>query len=378
MKKKIFSFFVFILVISNFIFALPGFSSYLKDVSGDYVYYRDYSFVRESYVGFLMYDEGTYAARYFAPKTENAPAKEVKILFTVNTGKNFMELTGEKIISAREADDAEIVNYLHDMIYELNGRRIKAGDVNPTNVVFSDDELFLRQGKIVNDEFMQFGGDVKVVYDFVVPLFNIKAVYDYSGNAKFEVLTVGRLTSSDDKSFDNFEGFEALENFGKDVKNKKKSETAKKIKVSKKDIVVNKTEDGQVIVLDSSWSRSMDNLWMRENDAVISAIKVSKDFGSDYETQADYGFMLKQFLINLSAGVYRDWKSLFVDFDDEDMKIQSLVYQPGKVTRNFIKIESEDESEDCAIMTLSVYENVYKKNSKYFNEILDSYSGFDD
>lgn len=378
MKKKIFSFFVFILVISNFIFALPGFSSYLKDVSGDYVYYRDYSFVRESYVGFLMYDEGTYAARYFAPKTENAPAKEVKILFTVNTGKNFMELTGEKIISAREADDAEIVNYLHDMIYELNGRRIKAGDVNPTNVVFSDDELFLRQGKIVNDEFMQFGGDVKVVYDFVVPLFNIKAVYDYSGNAKFEVLTVGRLTSSDDKSFDNFEGFEALENFGKDVKNKKKSETAKKIKVSKKDIVVNKTEDGQVIALDSSWSRSMDNLWMRENDAVISAIKVSKDFGSDYETQADYGFMLKQFLINLSAGVYRDWKSLFVDFDDEDMKIQSLVYQPGKVTRNFIKIESEDESEDCAIMTLSVYENVYKKNSKYFNEILDSYSGFDD
>ena len=30
------------------------------------------------------------------------------------------------------------------------------------------------------------------------------------------------------------------------------------------------------------------------------------------------------------------------------------------------------------IMTLSVFENVYKKNSKYFNEILDSYSGFAD
>ena len=25
-----------------------------------------------------------------------------------------------------------------------------------------------------------------------------------------------------------------------------------------------------------------------------------------------------------------------------------------------------------------IFENVYKKNSKYFNEILDSYSGFDD
>lgn len=376
MKKKIFSLFIFVFIISNFIFALPGFKPYLKDVSGDFVFYKDYTFKRESYVGFLMYDEGTYCARYFAPKNEEKPAKEVKILFTVNTDKDFMELTGEKIISGRQADDTEVINYLHDMIYELNARRIKAGSVAPKDVDFSDDDVpFLRQGKIVADEFMQFGGDVKVVYDYVVPLFNVKAVYDYSGDAKFEVATIGRLTSSDDNSFDDFAGFTELENFGKDKK--KKSVAAKKIKVSKKDVVINKTEDGQVIALDSGWARSMDNLWMRGNDAVISAIKVSKDFGAENELQADLGFMLKQFLINAS-GVYRDWKSLFVDFDDEDIKFQSLVYQPGKVTRNFIIIESEDEADDCAIMTLSVFENVYKKNSKYFNEILDSYSGFAD
>lgn len=376
MKKKIFSSFIFVFIISNFIFALPGFKPYLKDVSGDFVFYKDYTFKRESYVGFLMYDEGTYCARYFAPKNEEKPAKEVKILFTVNTDKDFMELTGEKIISGREADDTEVINYLHDMIYELNARRIKAGSVAPKDVDFSDDDVpFLRQGKIVADEFMQFGGDVKVVYDYVVPLFNVKAVYDYSGDAKFEVATIGRLTSSDDNSFDDFAGFAELENFGKDAK--KKSVAAKKIKVSKKDVVINETEDGQVIALDSGWSRSMDNLWMRGNDAVISAIKVSKDFGTENESHATYGFMLKQFLINAS-GVYRDWKSLFVDFDDEDIKFQSLVYQPGKVTRNFIIIESEAEADDCAIMTLSVFENVYKKNSKYFNEILDSYSGFAD
>lgn len=376
MKKKIFSSFIFVFIISNFIFALPGFKPYLKDVSGDFVFYKDYTFKRESYVGFLMYDEGTYCARYFAPKNEEKPAKEVKILFTVNTDKDFMELTGEKIISGRQADDTEVINYLHDMIYELNARRIKAGSVAPKDVNFFDDDVpFLRQGKIVADEFMQFGGDVKVVYDYVVPLFNVKAVYDYSGDAKFEVATIGRLTSSNDNSFDDFTGFAELENFGNDAK--KKSDVAKKIKVSKKDVVINKTEDGQVIALDSGWARSMDNLWLRGNDAVISAIKVSKDFGAENELQADLGFMLKQFLINAS-GVYRDWKSLFVDFDDEDIKFQSLVYQPGKVTRNFVLIESEDESDDCAIMTLSVFENVYKKNSKYFNEILDSYSGFAD
>ena len=153
MKKKIFSLFIFVFIISNFIFALPGFKPYLKDVSGDFVFYKDYTFKRESYVGFLMYDEGTYCARYFAPKNEEKPAKEVKILFTVNTDKDFMELTGEKIISGRQADDTEVINYLHDMIYELNARRIKAGSVTPKDVDFSDDDVpFLRQGKIVADE----------------------------------------------------------------------------------------------------------------------------------------------------------------------------------------------------------------------------------
>ena len=40
--------------------AFPGIQSYLKDESGQYVYYRDYTFPYEAYVGFLHYDEGTY------------------------------------------------------------------------------------------------------------------------------------------------------------------------------------------------------------------------------------------------------------------------------------------------------------------------------
>ena len=366
MKKKIFSFFVFILVISNFIFALPGFSSYLKDVSGDYVYYRDYSFVRESYVGFLMYDEGTYAARYFAPKTENAPAKEVKILFTVNTGKNFMELTGEKIISAREADDAEIVNYLHDMIYELNGRRIKAGDVNPTNVVFSDDELFLRQGKIVNDEFMQFGGDVKVVYDFVVPLFNVKAVYDYSGCEQFEVVTIGRLSSSEDKSFDGFVGFN--EGLWKNQKSK-----VKKYKAC--EAVEYKTADGQKLLLDSAWNNPMESLWMRGDDAVAF---IGSYFGDE---NIDLAFFVREMLLN-PVGIYSNWKSLFVKFDNKafdkakSFEMTFAIEQNNKLNRNFKVVSCDSASEKYSFFVMSVYEDAYKKNSKYYNEIVKSYSDY--
>jgi len=56
------------------LFALP-------DASGEYVYYRDSSFNRESYIGFLYYDDSTYEARYYAPPTESLAEKNIDMLF---------------------------------------------------------------------------------------------------------------------------------------------------------------------------------------------------------------------------------------------------------------------------------------------------------
>ena len=54
--KKIFLF-CSIFFVTNFVFAVPGVESFIPDSSGEYVYYRDYSFERESYVGVLYYDD---------------------------------------------------------------------------------------------------------------------------------------------------------------------------------------------------------------------------------------------------------------------------------------------------------------------------------
>ena len=62
MKKIFLSITTFLLALS--LFALPGITSKINDQSGQFVYYKDSSFARESYFGILIYDEGTYGVRY--------------------------------------------------------------------------------------------------------------------------------------------------------------------------------------------------------------------------------------------------------------------------------------------------------------------------
>ena len=107
------------------LFALPGVQKTVPDASGEYVYYRDFSFNRESYVGFLYYDDSTYEARYYAPATETLPAKNIDLLFSAAQKNGRLEMTGERFVVPPQQDDVAIVNYIHDLVYELSGRRAK-------------------------------------------------------------------------------------------------------------------------------------------------------------------------------------------------------------------------------------------------------------
>ena len=69
MKKVLSSLFSFILCAG--LFAMPVFSSYLPDTSGEYVYYQDKTFERESYIGIIYYDDETFGIRYYSPKSES-------------------------------------------------------------------------------------------------------------------------------------------------------------------------------------------------------------------------------------------------------------------------------------------------------------------
>ena len=55
---------------------------------------------------------------------------------------------------------------------------------------------------------MQFGGKVVVEYDYLIPLFNVKRIAKGSDmSILFDVVSVGKLASSNDSAFSNFSGF---------------------------------------------------------------------------------------------------------------------------------------------------------------------------
>ena len=79
---------------SVFAYSLPGMIQYIPDNSGEYVYYSDKSFTRQSIVGFLYYDDSTYAVRYYAPadSKNKLMAKDITLYFSVDPEANHLEL----------------------------------------------------------------------------------------------------------------------------------------------------------------------------------------------------------------------------------------------------------------------------------------------
>ena len=57
--KKIFLSILLIFILCVSVFSLPGYKENLPTESGEYVFYRDFTFAQETYLGFLYYDEGT-------------------------------------------------------------------------------------------------------------------------------------------------------------------------------------------------------------------------------------------------------------------------------------------------------------------------------
>ncbi|QTQ14942.1 hypothetical protein HRQ91_10990 [Treponema parvum] len=347
--------------------ALPGIDPYIPDVSGEYVYYRDNTFSRKSYIGFLYYDEATYAARYYAPgdREKQLPEKSVGILFSVDPLSDHMEMTGERFLDTITPDDTDIVNYLHDMVYEFNARRQKAGNISPAEVAL--EKNFSEQGAVVKDDFMQFGGYVSMLYDYAVPLFNLKRISASNGEVLLEAVTAGRLVSSEDNSFYDFTGFpEVL----KDSSDKQKLS----VPAEKKKYTVNISDTVQEITLDSLWTQSSGNVWALGDDAVLSVnvIFIPEDIK---ETFSD---VLQRNMILSAQNSYSAWEKL--DFSASSssrtrMSLSSYYYQnkTGVVLRDF-KIITKISEDKFGYVSMTVFDDSYVKNRAYFNQTLKTYT----
>ena len=352
--------FVYVTLLFSTLFALPGFTPYLPDNSGDYVYYRDNSFERESYIGFLGYDDSTYQLRYYAPadKKDYLPEKNIQILFTINPDKPYLEMTGERIISAilPGTEDTEIVNYLHDMFYEFSARRIKADPVTPEEEGYKTVEGFWNNGSHVKQEFGQFGGNVTVVFDVLVPLFNIKKIVDPEG---FEILTLetfGTLNSSTDYSFDDFKGIDIRAGNAGTVQQINSAAAEKEYDL-----------DGKKIVLDENWTQSMQNLWLLGDAALMSAASIPMN--QAMKDRFDW-FVIRR-LIMSSPDTYVDAPSISIRTDKNGYTILSNICQPK--TQNSVKnykILARNKSGSFDMLLLTAFQKDFTANRKYFENLI--------
>lgn len=341
--------------------ALPGVTRQLEDASGEYVFYRDATFEREAYVGFVFYDDSTYGARFYAPAVANkkAPraAKDIQLYVTVDATQPHLELTGERIASAVTAEDTDLVNYLHDLLYELTARRQKAGEVSSTVSVTQD--------------FEQFGGDVALDFNALVPIFNLQTIRSIDGTVLFQVVTTGILSASDadgstDSSFTDFTGFPM-----------RLQDKAHTFKPSKKTTAIPfsyATDSGatQSVTLDAQWTQFADNMFFLEKNAALltfDTVPATDDGALDVP-------QLTRALIRTTRSSYTDWTKLSITKDGNRTYIRFPVYDKNSNTlMQSCKLIDELADGGVAFLILTVYDSAYTaKNRAYFNAVLDSYT----
>lgn len=348
MKKFLLCFLVLIFCISNCIFAIPGIKDRIPTESGQYVFYKDNTFPQETYVGFLFYDDYTFGLRYFSPEALTG-SKNIEVLVSLNSEKNAIELSGEKIITQVTNDDVDTMNYLHVLMYELGGMRKKINDKNLSKTVS------------VKEDFYQFGGDVTMTYESFIPVFNLKEIKDSKGKVLFELVKTGVLYDSTDTSFSDFAGLPKSQSenaISYDINTK-----AKKTKYKIADIQLK---------LDAQWSQVSENV-LALGDAALLIV----DTIEFAELAEDLPFTAEEYLTRLFS--FTDSQTVS-DFSQMKTTSSRKYFRMDSVSTN---TETNETIRDCkyllkkndttfVMVALTTFDSVYKANSKYFEKILSS------
>ena len=358
MKKitKLLSISIFMLF-SSFAFAIPWITDFLPTNSGSYVYYQDFTYPSETYIGFLLYDANTYALRYVSPKAQNS-AKSICLYVTVDPNKNGIELTGEHIEGEISQNDVETLNYLHDLLYELASRRKEQNGKNFSNSVKSI------------ENFSQFGGEVIMKYSAFVPFFNLVEISASQNNEVFtpennqtekkllSLAYIGSLVNENDTSFTDFNG---LPNFP--------SVQANQSEKIKSPLFKQKQDLGNFsFKIDKNWLSLSENTWSLGEKSILNTFSIQ--FADATVGQSDF----------VMSVMLCPEKNIFPNFSQLETKrgenflhfsLPTFSTETGKIVRNLTGLFNLNEKE-IQVVSITVDEVVYQTNRKYFDAILNS------
>lgn len=346
-------------------FAMPGFTSYFEDTNGSFVYYRDYTFARESYIGLLKYSDTQYAIRYYAPEDteQKLTDKVIEIIFSINPDKPYIELSGEiastKISNSQE--DIDILNYLHDIIYEFSSRRIKAGDVSPNNKEYVLNKDYRTNGLKVTQTYEQFGGNVIINFDCLIPFFNIKSIESSNGKKLFDCVAIGIINNQNDTCFNDFIPYSKVKTLeGTALVDEK----AKSLKVSSKN---------NTITLDEKWTKISDDVYyyeLGEAFAILGNLQTDQTNSSDY-TNTILSFI--KTLITSRTDVYYYLPDFNYSFTTTKTQFDVKAYSPKDNYKSHQFYIVSKKKNDICFFNLVVSEKNYTEYKNYYNKIIKSY-----
>lgn len=375
MKKNSLGLIVLLLGVVR-LFSLSPQAHFLPTESGTYVYYRDYSFETETYIGFLYYDDNTYGLRFVSlnpPPSSNEqntqPYSTVEVLISVDEKDGQLEMSGERIIGEVTSEDASKLNYLHDLLYLLYAKRsiIKSSDFT------RPEHSFLSSAISQNETIPLFGGDVTILYDFVIPIFNVESICALDTKKQlFVAIATGKLHASDDTAFSNFFGFPASDDIGKtNVQNQKKCTgnltTVLPLK-SNTEVYNSSMGEKEFTQIEADWQQVAGNLLLLGSNGLLyrDSIVTDKKMFENVPYNI-YEYMTARFLSGDGDGLYFLPSRTFYAYNDT-LILFSLLYNP--VIKRFVydtKILAPKKDNTYEITALTFFYDFYKHNKAYVN-----------
>ncbi len=338
------------------LFAIPGVDDIIPTESGQFVYYRDYSFTTETYIGFLQYDKGSYAIRYYAPNPEIG-SSEIELLITIDKNLSYVLMTGERIISDVTMNDNTTINYLHDLFYEFSARRKKV-----TFPVIASTDLeklrslanTLQDSKLEkNEDFFQYGGDVTMEYDFSIPIFNVRSIKS-NDKAILEAVTMGQLMESSDTSFSDFKGFS-------NIPSKNVNTTLKQTN------------------MESLWEEKEPNFWFINDDALLYSydVEMTQEFFTD-QSYGIFDFFARKLSISISPSyVYLPAQSVYKS--NNSLIVSNVIYLPQSNTYTQdtkiinAPVQNTGGVSLYSLTSISAFYDFFYANEDYFQEKIESF-----
>lgn len=168
-------------------------------ISGEFAFFRDYTFVEPAWTGVLFYNEGTWAAQVFFPESQ----KRITSFFTTESEGGTLVLTGQRNDPNLQPDDVPHVNYLMQILPVLWEAR-HGVETQGAEVRASEQSLF-PPGASLEGNTSLFGGRCEFVFSPEIPLFSLSRVNDSAGRTVFAFESAGLVTQESSDAFFYFE-----------------------------------------------------------------------------------------------------------------------------------------------------------------------------